>query len=210
MRPGAPATKASFQMILVRHGVTDWNEDGRLMGRTEVELNDRGRQQAAAAAKAIAELPVGAVLSSPRPRTLQTAEPIARSHHCDVIVEPGFDEVWLDDAWVGKKVSELRGDPDLERLISDPSYRCERIESIEDVQSRCVAAAERVREERPTETVVIVSHGDPLRALLAYYLDLPLRSFRRLTVENGAVSILRFTPRSPRLLTLNWGQSLTL
>lgn len=209
MGGGEDGGEARFQLVLVRHGLTDWNEGGRLMGRAGVELNERGRKQAGIAAKALAALPVAAVYSSPRPRCLQTAEPIAGAHHREVLVDAGFDEVWLDDAWVGKRVSELRHDPDLERLIVDPAHRCDRIEPIEEVQKRCVVAAERIREERSHETVVIVSHGDPLRALVAHYLGLPLLSFRRLTIDNGSVSILRLSPHAPHLLTLNWGQSLT-
>ena len=200
---------ARLQLVLVRHGLTDWNEDGRLMGRSGIELNERGHEQARIVTKALDALPVTAVYSSPRPRCLQTAEPIAGAHHRKVVVDAGFDEVWLHDVWVGKRVSELRGDFDLDKLIVDPAHRCDRIEPIEDVQRRCVAATERIRESRPDETVVIVSHGDPLRSLVAHYVDLPLLSFRRLTIDNGSVSILRLTSQAPHLMSLNWVQSLT-
>jgi probable phosphoglycerate mutase len=193
-----------FELILVRHGLTDWNEEGRLLGRIGVGLNPRGLAQAEAAAEALSSFPIGAVFSSPQPRTLETAEPIARAHGLEVVVEAGLDEVWLTEAWQGKTLPELRGDRELERTLADPAYRGPSIEAVEDVQSRAVEAVERIRIDRPEETVVAVSHGDPLRAIVAHYLGLPLGRFRRVAIDNGSVSRLRFNRRGPQLVALNW------
>jgi len=194
-------------LVLVRHGVTDWNEDGRLMGRVDLDINARGRVQAACVAEALADVTIDAVYSSPQPRARQTAEPVAAPRGLSVLVEPGFDEVWLSDAWKGKTVAELRGDSELERVIEDPTYRSEAIESIADVQNRCVAAAERLFETAETgteQTLLIVSHGDPLRVLIAHYLTLELARFRRLACDNGSISWIRFNQRGPRVELLNW------
>jgi probable phosphoglycerate mutase len=196
-----------FELVLVRHGLTDWNEEGRLLGRIGVRLNPRGRAQAEAAASALSSFPVAAVVSSPQPRTLETAEPIARSHALEVAIEAGLDEVWLSEAWQGKTLRELRGDVELERTLADPTYRGPSIEAVEDVQSRAVEAVERLRIDHPEETVVVVSHGDPLRAIVAHYLGLPLDHFRRIAIDNGSVSRLRFNPRGPQLVALNWKPS---
>jgi probable phosphoglycerate mutase len=196
-----------FQLVLVRHGLTDWNEQGKLLGRIGVGLNENGRTQAQAAAEALKELPVSAVLSSPQARTRETAAPIAFLHGLEIEIEPAFDEVWLSEEWQGKTVEELRGDAEMERFLSDPSRRNTKIEPIEEVQSRAVEAVERLRRERPGETVVVVSHGDPLRAIAAHYLGLSLADFRRLSIDNGSVSLLRFNPRGPQLTALNWRPS---
>ena len=197
-----------FQLVLVRHGLTDWNVGGKLMGRIDIGLNENGRAQAQAAAEALKRFPVRAIFSSPQLRARETAVPIAAAHGLEVEIEPAFDEVWLSKAWQGKTIQELRDDAEMERLLSDPSWRSPRIEPIEEVQSRAVAAVERLRRERPGETAVVVSHGDPLRAIAAYYLGLSLADFRRLLIDNGSVSLLRFTPRGPQLATLNWRPSL--
>ncbi len=195
---------ARFQLVLVRHGLTDWNVARRLLGRIDVGLNLDGRAQARSAAEVLKSFPIGAVFSSPQLRARETASPIASTHHLEVEIEPGFDEVWLDAAWQGKTIEELRDEPDMERFLSDPTRRSSRIEPIEEVQSRAVAAVERVRLEQPGETVVVVSHGDPLRAIVAHYLALPLAELRRLLIENGSVSVLRFRSRGPQLSALNW------
>ena len=191
-------------LVLVRHGVTDWNEDGRLMGRVDLDINARGRVQAECVAEALAHVSIDAVYSSPQPRARQTAEPIAAPRGLSVLVEPGFDEVWLSDAWKGKTVVDLRGDSELERVIEDPTHRSELIEPIAEVQNRSAAAAERLFETRTEQTLMIVSHGDPLRVLIAHYLELELASFRRLACDNGSISWIRFSRRGPRLELLNW------
>ena len=195
------------KLILVRHGLTDWNENGRLMGRSDVEINTRGRTQAERVAHALAPRAIDAIYSSPQVRARQTAAPLAEATRKDVVVESAFDEVWLSEAWKGKTVTELRGDEDLERTIVDPTYRSDAIEPIADVQARTVAGAERLHELHAGGTVVVVSHGDPLRVIVAHYLGLDLSMFRRLTCDNGSVSELVFNRRGPRLEILNWSPS---
>ena len=203
------------KLILVRHGLTDWNENGRLMGRSDVELNVRGQTQAERVAEALASRApstIDAIYSSPQLRARQTAAPLAAAIDIDIdieiagdiVVEPDFDEVWLSDAWKGKTVSELRGDEDLERIIEDPTHRCDAIEPIAEVQARTVAGCERLRERHAEGTVVVVSHGDPLRVIVAHYLGLDLAEFRRLACDNGSVSEIVFNRRGPRLEILNW------
>ena len=172
------------KLILVRHGLTDWNENGRLMGRSDVELNARGRTQAERVARALAPRAIDAIYSSPQVRARQTAAPLAGALDLDIdkdiVVEPDFDEVWLSDAWKGKTVSELTGDEDLERIIEDPKYRCDAIEPIAEVQTCTVLACERLRERHAGGSVVVVSHGDPLRVIVAHYLGLTSRCFAAL------------------------------
>lgn len=199
---------SSFELVLVRHGLTDWNEDGRLLGRIDVSLNVRGRRQAERVARALERFSLDAVVSSPQPRTLQTAEPIAASHELEVRVVPELDEVWLSACWQGKTVAELRGDAELERLIDDPTHRTEVIEPIEEVRERSVAAVERLMERYPDGRIVAVSHGDPLRTIVLHYLGLPLGALRRISIDNGSVTLLRFGALGPRLALLNWTPSL--
>jgi len=197
------------KLILVRHGLTDWNEDGRLMGRCDVELNARGCRQAERVARALAPRAIDAIYSSPQVRARQTAAPLAGATDTinigkDIVVEPDFDEVWLSDAWKGKTVAELGGDEDLERIIDDPTHRSDAIEPIAEVQARTVEGCERLRERHAGGTVVVVSHGDPLRVIVAHYLGLELSVFRRLACDNGSVSEVVFNHRGPRLEILNW------
>ncbi len=194
----------TLDLVLVRHGVTDWNENGRLLGRTPIAINRRGRQQAEAVAAALRELAVGRVFVSPQRRTQETAEPIAEALGVSVTIEPALDEVWLGERWQGKTVQEIRDDPDLWHVLRDPTYACDAIEPADAVRDRVVACVEALRTRSEPEIVVLVSHGDPLRVLVAHYIGLPLRAFRALTISNGSISALRFEKLGASLRLLNY------
>jgi len=197
------ATSFSVRLLLIRHGLTDWNESGRLLGRTEVGLNARGRTQADAVAEALRDWALHAVLCSPQRRTQETAARIASLHGLTVDTEPELDEVWLG-RWQGKTLDEISEDPDLYRYFEDSTYVCDAIEPTVQVQERVVRLVERRRGELSGRTVALVSHGDPLRLLLAHYLSIDLPRFRCLTVTPGSVSVLKIGSRGSRLVTLNW------
>jgi broad specificity phosphatase PhoE len=192
-----------LSLLLVRHGLTDWNETGRLLGRTDVGLNSRGRAQAEAVAAALRDVPLHAVLCSPQRRTQETAAPLASRHGVAAQTEPALDEVWLG-RWQGKTFADISDDPDLHRYIEDPTYVCDAVEPAADVRQRVVALVERLRAEDSTQTIALVSHGDPLRILLAHYLSMDPRLFRRLTISPGSVSLLSISSRASRLQSLNW------
>jgi broad specificity phosphatase PhoE len=192
-----------LNLLLVRHGLTDWNEEGRLMGRVNIGLNSRGRAQVASLVESLRGLPIARVLSSPQQRALETATPIAEALGLGVETDPEIDEVWLG-RWQGKTIPELRGDPDLERYLEDPTYECDAIESTVRVQERVVAVTERLRANKNGQALLLVSHGDPLRLILAHYLAMGVANYRRFVVDNASVSVLRFSRHEPRLVRLNW------
>ena len=192
-----------LDIFLVRHGVTDWNEQGRLLGRTDVGLNERGRAQATAVAEALREFPLGAVLASPQRRTQETAELIAQAHGLPVETEPDLAEVWLG-RWQGKTFAELGDDPDLQRYIEDPTYGCDAIEPAAAVQKRVVAVVQRLREAGPGKSIALVSHGDPLRLIVAHFLAMELAAYHQLSIAPGSISILRLGRRRHQFLSVNW------
>jgi broad specificity phosphatase PhoE len=195
---------AVCDLFLVRHGVTEWNEVGRVLGRMEIELNARGQAEAEALAEALREVPLRAIIASPQRRAQQTAEAIARRHGLKVRSEPGLAEVWVTE-WQGKTWNELQGDQDLRRYIEDATYTCDVIESANVVQERAVAAAEGLRAQVGQGAAVLVSHGDPIRLLLAHYLSMDRPAYRSLVIDTGSVSVLRFgLYPGTRLLALNW------
>lgn len=192
-----------MDLILVRHGLTDWNEQGRLMGRSDVELNARGLTQVQAVADALRRIPLRGIVSSPQRRAQQTAEIIALPHQLPVHTEAALAEVWLG-RWQGLTWNDVRDDPDVARYFADPTYVSDALEPSTSVHERVVGFVEALR-SGADETVALVSHGDPLRVLLAHYLAMPLASYRRLEVAPGSVSVLRFDPDAGvRAVLLNW------
>ncbi len=195
---------AARGLFLVRHGVTDWNEEGRVLGRSDVGLNARGRREAEAVAHALSAIPLATVIASPQRRAQETAEAIARVQRLAIDTDPGLDEVWVGP-WQGKTWAELQGDSDVQRYLRDSTYVCDAVEATVRVQERIVAVAERVRPEAEDGAVVLVSHGDPIKLLVAHYLSMDLAVFRRLGINTGSVSVVRFSALyGKRLLVLNW------
>jgi probable phosphoglycerate mutase len=189
-------------LFLVRHGLTDWNEQGRLLGRCEVALNDRGRAQAAALATALRPFAPDRLIASPQRRARETAEAIGQVCGLATHVEADIDEVWLG-RWQGKTFAELHDDPDVHAYLGDPAHQCDAVESLGSLTARTAATAARLRESDSRATV-LVSHGDPLRALLVALLAMAPREFRAFSVSPGSVSVVRLGRRRAQLAALSW------
>lgn len=188
---------------LVRHGVTDWNEQGRLLGRAEIGLNERGHAQAAALASALARRRLDAVLASPQRRAQQTAAPIAAAHGLTVQTERDLAEVWVG-RWQGKTYEELGGDDDAAHYAADGTHQCATIEDAGSVQQRVVALLDRLASAGGRRRLCLVSHGDPIRLLLVHCLGAELAVFRRLQVAPGSISVVRIGAQRREVLAVNW------
>jgi broad specificity phosphatase PhoE len=94
------------EIILCRHGETDWNVHGRYQGRTDVPLNERGRQQARDLARRLSERPIHVVYSSTLERAYDTAMEIARPRGIEVRRDPRLDEI-DQGLWEGLRRDEI-------------------------------------------------------------------------------------------------------
>jgi broad specificity phosphatase PhoE len=193
-------------LFLVRHGLTEWNEQGRLMGRSEIGLSSRGRQQAKIAGEALAAIRIDAVLCSPQRRARETAEAIAAPHALPVETVDDLAEVWLGERWIGKTFEELRGDPDLLRYFTDPMFGGDVLEPASSVERRVARVVARL-EEGGGNRIVLVSHGDPLRILLTHLLGLDVPHYRRFALDNGAINLVRRSRKGTQLVALGWRPS---
>ena len=80
-----------MEVVLVRHGETDWNSDGRLMGQKDIPLNDKGREQAEVLRNKLANMSFDCCYSSPLSRAKETAEIICKGK-CDIICDDNLKE----------------------------------------------------------------------------------------------------------------------
>lgn len=154
------------KLLVVRHGVTEWNRAGLAQGMADIDLDEEGRRQAHAVAATLASFDIDAVLSSDLSRAVHTAEPIAQRHGLDVVQDPDFREVDQGE-WTGLTTAEIRRRwPDLWGPARHYSARPGG-ESPQQVRRRMLRAVARVVGGHPGETVVIVSHGAAIRWLSA-------------------------------------------
>ena len=187
-------------LILVRHGETAVNSQGRLQGRVETELNERGREQAERLVTAVAELePVG-VVSSPLRRARETAAAIGAATGLDVEIDERLTELHYGD-WEGLRFAELpAGTFDLWR--ADPTFAPPHGESLADLRIRVVPCIEDLLgRDRP---VVAVSHVSPIKAAVTWALGVGDAATWRMHLNLASISRVDRRPGgSPVLVGFN-------
>jgi probable phosphoglycerate mutase len=191
-------------VLLVRHGQTP-STGAVLPGRAPgLHLSDTGRAQAEAAAARIGALKqVAAVYASPLERTRETAKPIARAVGQRVRVERGLLECDFGE-WTGSKLEALRKRPEWQTIQRYPSgFRFPGGESFVQMQTRIGDALGRLVVAHPGETVVAVSHADPIKAALAQALGTHLDLFQRIVVSPCSISAIWYGPDGPAVLAAN-------
>jgi probable phosphomutase (TIGR03848 family) len=196
-------------LLLVRHAVTDATGK-RLYGRSPgVRLSGRGAEQAAAVARRLASIRVEAIYASPLERCRETAAPIAQTLGVEVHDEPGLLETDTG-RWTGRTFAQIRRASLWRRIHSMPSMaRFPDGEALSEVQARTVRALEEIATRHPRGTVVVVSHGDPIRLALAHYGGVHLDHFQRLEVFPASISAVALGRGEPRILLLNDTGALT-
>lgn len=179
-------------LILIRHGETEWNATGRIQGHRPVSLNTRGQQQAQAVATRLQHEPFDALYSSDLKRTTQTAEAIAKRTHHAIHTDARLRE-WDLGILAGLTRTEAKTQhPDAyaiynEGRVNDPIPNGE---SIRNRYTRVTTCLEELASNHPNQTLVIITHGGPLGDCYRHTTHL---SFAKpLTVElyNAGINII--------------------
>lgn len=186
---------APSELILVRHGETEWNLQGRLQGQLDSPLTERGEAQARALGLRLAGHDVARIVTSDLPRALRTARMIAGECAAHVTPEthPGLRERHFG-VLQGLRVEELSpGDlRHYERSRDDSDYRVPTGESRTDVWERSVPVLEAIGRANPGRVVLVVTHGGVLSALLRAALGVPRHAARTFRTPNCAFNHLVF------------------
>ncbi|QNM05123.1 histidine phosphatase family protein [Qiania dongpingensis] len=196
-----------MRFILIRHGETDWNTEGRYQGQTDVPLSERGKAQAAALGKRFESIPVDAVYSSPLQRAYDTARAIAEPkglqiHKVDGIKELDFGE-W--DGLTKEMIEEKFGEAFSLYRIEPFHYPMAGEGTLNRAKLRVGAALEDIKEEyRHTDkTVVVVAHGGILKLAVFYLLDISSRLYRCIELDNTSLTVIDIEKDRSILRTLN-------
>ena len=198
-KPEAPTV-----VLLVRHGTTP-TTGKRLPGRARgLSLSEQGRQEAELAAKRIGKITrVAAVYASPLERAWETAQPIARAHRLRPRVERGLLEVDVG-RWVGQRLDRLRKLPEWRIVQRRPSaFRFPGGESFVALQARAVETVASLVERHRGETIVAVSHGDPIRVVVAHALGIHLDLFQRVHIAPASITAIAWHGAGVSVMTVN-------
>jgi len=196
MEKGAEKDTVFFntRIFLVRHGETDWNRTHRFQGRTDLSLNQEGRNQAHALASALKDKPLIAIYSSPLRRAMETAHFIRVFHpSIPLFEEEGLNEMDLGE-FDGMEASDwsIHYQDFYKAWRSTPaSLRMPGGESLQEVQIRAIDALERITKLYPSGGhLLLCSHNFVNRTLLCYVLKIPLDRFREVQQETAALNVL--------------------
>ena len=200
-------------VILLRHGRSTSNTAGTLAGRSEgVDLDDKGREQAAGLIDRIGDLPIRAVISSPLLRCRRTVEPLAEALCLEPLIDEELAEVDYGE-WTGRKIGELTKEPLWRVVQAHPSAAVfPGGEGLAQVQARAVAAIrghdrrlalEHGGEQGGDALWVACTHGDVIKSVVADAYGMHLDGFQRITADPGSVTVIRYTPLRPFVLHVN-------
>ena len=190
-------------LILVRHAHTDW-ADKKLAGwLPDVHINEHGLKQAEALVERLKPVEIAAIYSSPLERALETAQPLAKARGLKIIKTPGLGEVKYGD-WQGHSLKVLSHKKEWRSVQIAPStFQFPNGESFREMQSRAVAAVEKITADHAKDTLVLFSHGDVIKVIVAYYSGIALDNFQRIAIGPASISVVDLGPFGAHLSRLN-------
>ena len=194
-----------MRLLLVRHGITQYNVDNLYTGQTDVPLSELGERQAQAAGKYLATEKIDLIVSSNLQRTRYTAQAIAQHHKLPVLEDPDLREIGMG-TWEGftpeqiqaRNLAEwtaVRGDP---VHIAPPGG-----ETFIQLQERASKALQRYQERYTDKTVLWATHGGFIGILFCHALKLAPHYRHCFRHDNTSISELIFKQELPWITRLN-------
>jgi probable phosphoglycerate mutase len=181
-------------LVLIRHGETEWNREGRYQGHQDSPLTGRGVKQAGAVAKALANEPFTAFYSSDLGRAVQTAavitEAIGTGFRTDIrLREQHYGLLQGHDGQTARKL-----DPGFFRSLAegDADYATAGGESRRQRHDRAIFALTDIAARHSGGRVLVVTHGGIVDSLFRHVLEIPFESPRRYSLYNAALNIFGF------------------
>lgn len=202
-------------VILLRHAHSTANDSGVLAGRTEgVHLSPLGKVQARKLSTRLGEIPLKSLRTSPLERCAETLHPwLRRSGLSDSNVNPPLlvdqDLAEVDyGLWSGMKLRTLSRDPLWKTVQDRPSQvTFPQGESLLAMQKRALKSVDAGLSRRGKGHVLLMSHGDVVKAIIASALGMHLDEFQRIVIDPASVSIVDYSGSRPRILLLNDSRS---
>ena len=189
--------------LLVRHAAHDWLGRGIAGRMGDVSLNAQGWLQAEALVQRLEGQTIHAIYSSPQPRACQTVAPLAGRRRLKVQVAPAVDEIDFG-CWPGREFAALAGDGDWDAWNARRSTaRAPGGEAFAAVRERAVAGLEELRQRHPDRCVLVASHADVIKALVATVLRMSLDDLQSFDIAPASVTRLQAEAGWQQLLLLN-------
>ena len=192
------------KIIIIRHGQTNKNIDKKLHDYGDIEqLNDVGKKQMSATAKYLKDnFKIDRVYHSSEIRAKESAEIIANTCGCESVETEGLQErnwgIYTGTPW--PQVKEI-----LDELTLDERYKFlpENGESWKMMEKRLINALNQILEQNDEKTVVLVTHGGTIRALIPYLLKCPLDESFKYDIYNASITIFDYDNGNFKAVMIN-------
>jgi probable phosphoglycerate mutase len=190
-------------LFLIRHGLTAVT-GSRLYGRTSgIHLDERGRRQAAALVERFEGVRLAAVYSSPLERCVETVHPLAAAQGLEVRTSEALMEMDAGE-WTGRTLPSLRRTKLWSMVQRSPSrFHFPGGEGFVEAEARVLDGIHRIASRHPRGRVVVGTHGDLVRVLIAHFAGAHLDQFQRVMADPASVSAVHLDDGVPRILLVN-------
>lgn len=194
------------RIILVRHGETTWNMEGRYQGQEDTPLSERGLKQGHMLAEGLRDIPIDLCISSPLQRSYQTCKFCADLHNLPVATDDRLLEI-NHGTWEGilakdieaqypKEYQQWHAAPHLVQMPGDG-------ENLEDVRKRVRAAFDEYVEQYPDKTILVAAHDAVNKAIICDLLELSMEHFWQIKQDNTCINVLEYQDGVWRIVLLN-------
>jgi len=194
------------QIIFLRHGQAKNNTERILAGRTEgVPLTDTGIKQAEHTAQLLADMNISAIYSSPIERAKHTAEIAGKHNSLDVTIDDRLNELDMGK-FTGMPYDDIfksHGNVFMKFYNGELEIAHNGVETFPDVKKRILGIVDHVIEKHPDENVLLVTHMDPIKAMLSTIVDLSPTNLFELIIANASLNIFREKDRKFSISGLN-------
>ncbi|MCH4166300.1 MAG: histidine phosphatase family protein [Megasphaera sp.] len=195
------------RIILIRHGETQWNIEGRYQGQEDTHLSERGLAQGHMVAEGLKEIPIDAAVSSPLERSFMTCDFCAGLHHLSVEKDERLLEINHGD-WEGRLADEIEAKYPTAfhqwhtqpQLVTMPGRGGE---SLEDVRKRARAAFDDYAVKYEGKTVLVAAHDAVNKVVICDVLGLDMSHFWQIKQDNTCINVLECQQGQWRLVLLN-------
>lgn len=195
-----------MKIILIRHGETTWNIEGRYQGQEDTPLSERGLQQGHLLAEALRHIPIDFCIASPLQRSYQTCKFCAELHGLTVAIDDRLTEI-NHGSWEGVLAGDIARRYPVEfaqwhsqpQLVQMPDGG----ESLEDVRRRARAAFDEYAAKYEGKTVLVAAHDAVNKAIICDLLGLDMSHFWQIKQDNTCINVLEYKEGSWRIVLLN-------
>ena len=194
------------QIIFLRHGQAKNNTERILAGRTEgVPLTETGIKQSEHTAELLEHMNLSTIYSSPIQRAKHTAEIVGKHNSLDVTIDDRLIELDMGK-FTGMPYDEIfnsHGNVFMKFYNGDLEIAHNGVETFSDVKKRILGIVDYIIEKHPDENILLVTHMDPIKAMLSTVIDLSPTNLYELILPNASLSIFREKDKKFSLSGLN-------